>query len=748
MTKAGIYGIVPYGADAGMNYEITNINGTLIVKEKDVEKELITISGISISDTVYTGKAVAYNGKVSVKREDGTDITYNVPLTYTYSGKQADGSEYTSTEAAPVNAGSYTLVVAVPQENEYYLGSMEYPFEITKAAVTVSALDKTFQTGEDIELPATYPYEVTGLLNTDKLTAEPSFVYTDTDGKEITRDDIDLKKAGQYTVLPKEADAGMNYTINYQKGILIIKGDSQTLPDDGDDDGDDSDDDGSSEVLPDDIPETGIPEKNMIWASSIEDQSYTGAAVKPAVRVYFGNKRLTEKTDYTIAYKNNRQLGTAELVITGKGNYTDKKTLHFKILPKDIADKDIIIEDMAYADNGKPHKTAPSVIYNGKKLKAGRDFDITYGEGDYTAAGVYYAVITGKGNFTGTYDRVKTTIIDKNMLVNKAKIARIPNQEYRKGQEIILADSMVNVTLNGMTLVKDTDYTVSYVNNQNVGKASVVIKGIGKYAGTKTASFKIVRTPVNLAEASFTCDFDRETVFSKGGCKPVPKVSYDGETLQNGTDYTISYKNNKKCGTALLTVKGKGNYKGSRTFEFTVKPKELSAVAVRTVDTVYVNKANKYQSKPVLTDTDGNVLKAGTDYTVTRYEHDGKTLGKQDCPPENAVITVTIEGKGSYQGTCTAAYQLRTGTSLKNAKITVANQIYTGVSIKPEENAITGASIKKNGTVEDLVYGRDYEIAAYGTNIKKGIGTVVLRGLGNYYGEKTVKFKITGKSVE
>ena len=112
-------------------------------------------------------------------------------------------------------------------------------------------------------------------------------------------------------------------------------------------------------------------------------------------------KRLTEKTDYTIAYKNNRQPGTAELVITGKGNYTDKKTLHFKILPKDIADKDIIIEDMAYADNGKPHKTAPSVIYNGKKLKAGRDFDITYGEGDYTAAGVYYAVITGKGNFTG-----------------------------------------------------------------------------------------------------------------------------------------------------------------------------------------------------------------------------------------------------------------------------------------------------------------------------------------------------------
>ena len=745
MTKAGIYGIVPYGANAGMNYEITNINGTLIVNKKEVEKEAVTISGISISNTAYTGKTIAYNGKASVKQEDGTDITYNVPLVYTYSGKQADGNEYAPTETAPVNAGTYTLTVAVPQENEYYVGSIAYPFEITQAPITITALDKTFQAGENIELPAAYPYEVAGLLNDDKLTAEPSFIYTDANGKEIAREDIDFKKAGQYEVLPKEADAGMNYTIHYQKGILAIKKTSETLPDDNDDNDNNSD---QNEVLPDDVPESGIPENNTIWASSVPDQVYTGVAVKPAVRVYFGKKRLTEKTDYTISYKNNKQLGKADLIITGKGNYTDKKTLHFNIMPKDITDEDIIIEDMAYAENGKQHKTAPNVVYNGKKLKAGRDFDITYGEGDYTAAGEYYAVITGKGNFTGTYDRVKTTVIDKNMLLNKAKIAKIPNQEYRKGQEIILADSMVKVTLNGTMLVKDTDYTVDYVNNQNVGKASVVIRGKGKYAGTKTASFKIVRTPVHLGEVSFTCDFAKETIFRKGGCMPVPKVSYDGETLRNGTDYTVTYKNNKKCGTAFLTVKGKGNYKGSRTFEFTIKPKELSAVAVRAADIAYVNKANKYQSKPVLTDTDGIVLKAGTDYKITGYEYDGKILGRQDCPPENAKITVTVEGKGSYQGVNTISYELRTGTSFKKAKITIADQTFTGVSIKPAENAITEASVKKNDTVENLVYGRDYEIVAYGSNDKKGSGTIVLRGLGNYYGEKTVKFKIVGKSVE
>ncbi len=738
MTKAGIYGIVPYGADAGMNYEITNINGTLIVNKEESEKEMITISGISISDITYTGKAISYNGKASVKREDGRDITYNVPLVYTYSGKQADGNEYTSSETAPVNAGSYTLTVAVPQENEYYVGSTKYPFKITQAPVTVTALDKTFQTSENIELPAVYPYEITGLLNGDKLTIEPSFIYIDMDGKEITKDDIDLKKAGHYEVFPQEADAGMNYTINYQKGSLIIKETAEILPDD----------DSDNEVLPDDIPETGVPDNNTIWASDVADQCYTGAAVKPAVHVYFGKKRLIEKTDYTISYKNNKQLGTADIVITGKGNYRDKKTLHFNIIPKNISDRDIIVEDMAYADNGKQHKTAPNVLYNGKKLKAGKDFDITYGDGNYTTAGDYYATITGKGNFTGTYDKVKTTIIDKNMLLSKAKITKIPNQEYSKGQEIVLPDSAVKVTLNGIMLVKDTDYTVDYVNNQNVGKALVVIKGIGKYAGTKTASFRIVRTPVNLGEVNFTCNFNRETVFSKGGCKPVPKVSYDGEILRNGTDYTVTYKNNKKCGTAALTVKGKGNYKGSRTFEFTIKPKELSAVSIRAVDIAHMNKVNKYQSKPILTDTDGNALKAGTDYIVTKYEYDGKALGRQDCPPENAVITVTVEGKGNYRGTSAACYQLKAGTSLKKVKITIADQNYTGTSIKPDGGAITEASVKINGSVENLVYGRDYEIAAYGVNVKNGSGTIILRGLGDYYGEKTVKFKIVRKSVE
>ncbi len=46
-------------------------------------------------------------------------------------------------------------------------------------------------------------------------------------------------------------------------------------------------------------------------------------------------------------------------------------------------------------------------------------------------------------------------------------------------------------------------------------------------------------------------------------------VKDGSKTLKSGTDYTVSYKNNKNAGKATMTIKGKGNYKGSvnKTFK-------------------------------------------------------------------------------------------------------------------------------------------------------------------------------------
>ena len=59
--------------------------------------------------------------------------------------------------------------------------------------------------------------------------------------------------------------------------------------------------------------------------------SYTGKDIKPKVTIKDGKKVLKVNRDYTITYKNNKRRGTATIIITGKGNYTGKKVLHFAI---------------------------------------------------------------------------------------------------------------------------------------------------------------------------------------------------------------------------------------------------------------------------------------------------------------------------------------------------------------------------------------------------------------------------------
>jgi len=55
-------------------------------------------------------------------------------------------------------------------------------------------------------------------------------------------------------------------------------------------------------------------------------------------------------------------------------------------------------------------------------------------------------------------------------------------------------------------------------------------------------------------------------------------VKYGKKALKKGTDYTVSYKNNKAVGTSTVTVKGKGNYTGTATKTFKINPKAVSGL--------------------------------------------------------------------------------------------------------------------------------------------------------------------------
>jgi hypothetical protein len=65
--------------------------------------------------------------------------------------------------------------------------------------------------------------------------------------------------------------------------------------------------------------------------------------------------------------------------------------------------------------------------------------------------------------------------------------------------------------------------------------------------------------------------------------KPEPQIKYDGQNLVKGTDYTLSYKNNVKPGTASVMIKGKGNYTGSKTIKFKIKRKPRISLSKKSI---------------------------------------------------------------------------------------------------------------------------------------------------------------------
>ena len=170
----------------------------------------------------------------------------------------------------------------------------------------------------------------------------------------------------------------------------------------------------------------------------------------------------------------------------------------------------------------------------------------------------------------------------------------------------------VTVTLDGETLVKDTDYTVSYSKNVNAGKAAVTVKGIEPaFTGSKTVNFtikaKAVKPTVKLGKTKFVYD----------GKTKMPKVTVtlNGKTLTAGTDYTVKKPDGRKNpGKYTVKVTMKGNYSGSASKSFTIRPKATSLKTVKAASKTAVKVTWNKQA----TQTSGYQIKIATNSKFTK----------------------------------------------------------------------------------------------------------------------------------
>ncbi len=165
----------------------------------------------------------------------------------------------------------------------------------------------------------------------------------------------------------------------------------------------------------------------------------------------------------------------------------------------------------------------------------------------------------------GTYE---TEIKTGNNNISKATITGISAKTYT-GKAI--TQSPV-VKLGTKTLKSGTDYTVAYKNNTKVGTATVTITGKGSYTGTISKTFKINAASISKATVS---GISNKTYTGKAITQN-PTVKLGSKTLKKGTDYTVTFKNNKAVGKATVTIKGKGNYTGTISKTFKINPKKTT----------------------------------------------------------------------------------------------------------------------------------------------------------------------------
>lgn len=362
-------------------------------------------------------------------------------------------------------------------------------------------------------------------------------------------------------------------------------------------------------------------------------------------------------------------------------------------------------------------------------LKAGTDLTLEEGT-DYTVewkdnvnVGTATGTLTGKGFYKGTKE---VTFNIQEQSIGSVMDVRVESETVEYTGKAV--EPEVTVTLGSKTLVKGSDYTLTYTDNIEPGTAKVTVTCKGNYSGSVTKNFKIIR---DISK-------DMEITIKKAGSleytgemiKPEILVMLDGEVLDSYYDYTVSYKNNILPGenTASVTVTGKGLYSGSQEMKFTIRPKDIQdTMTVNLAQTSVTYTGTEQKPKVTVYDSDSyyaNVLEEGTDYILTYADN-----------TEAGTATVTVTCTGLYAGEAVKEFTITPLDISEKAEVSLEAEemAYTGEALEPE----TAVTFGRNELVKDS----DFKVQ-YKNNIQAGTAEVVVTGKGNYSGTVTKTFRI------
>ncbi len=510
---------------------------------------------------------------------------------------------------------------------------------------------------------------------------------------------------------------------------------------------------------------------------------YNGKEQNISVTVKDGRKKLSAKKDYTqtITYvpdaaaqgtevQKAKEAGLYNIKIAMKGNYDGEVTIPCKVMTdKELLTKAKITLPSSALDykDGEAVRFDPSqiLVKLGSKVVPQKaedgttdNYTISYKNNTEvgTASVVIQGIETGKyvGSCTKTF-AIKGTPFSKKTIEISGLQTKLPYTGKALYQNPVLKDKQ-----SGSTLEKNVDYKITYTNNRNAGKATMLLTGINKYSGEIKQTFtidKVTLTAELLQQNAITVKQNR------AGVTPDVTLVYEGRTLVNGVDYKLTYTNNKNTTSdvkkAYISIAGIGNFKGSlkNAVELTIEPKSWDSqeLTVDVPDLKYKANTREYKPNAVVYDNGAKLVK-NKDYTI-EYELNKKediTLTETGTLPANGhvakvVITLTgpdytVKSEDAQSSKKTVEFRI-TEKLISEAKVAVKPdkiQYFSQGGTKPGKEDLTVTY--KNTPVAD----EDYTIISYEKNDQKGKATLVIKGNNSFSGTKKVTFTIKPRDMK
>ncbi|MCM1212766.1 MAG: glycosyl hydrolase 53 family protein [Blautia sp.] len=551
-----------------------------------------------------------------------------------------------------------------------------------------------------------------------------------------------------------------------------------------------------------DDTKTDISKAKIVWTKEYDNTAkksyyYTGSEIE------LGQLSLTDKSgeplkdksdnaltlttddDYTVKYQNNIKVGKATVLFIAKDTSSKIKgsiSQTFTIAKRPITDSNITIsKPLSGTYTGSKITPNVTVKYGNTVLQKGKDYKIAYYNNTNVSTTVTdpkklpYLKITGIGNYTGSTDKYNGTedkitfAIGEKSLNDYSITAVATDLTYNKGRDLAVKLSVKNGT---KALSANKQYRIAkivgsegnlvYEYDKETKKATeaspkkstkvsekdtytVTLEGLGSYIGEKTVTFKVVDAPAMLSNAKITKIPNQTYTGSKIELKGILEVKdKDGNSLEYDDDYTATYTNNIKAGTATVTIKAKNtNYAGTKSATFKIVKRAIKKEADLTSmtedakasigvisyefpeeDVIYKN-GNEYcypytgynwtPEFKVYSTNNGTkkALTKGVDYTIS-YKNNQKPNDKLEA---GKYASITISGKGSYSGkvTFTDVFKVKDVT-LDDFVITVNPVVYSGKAIKPAVTFVykaTGSMLNvKSGTAYSVSYKRNTNAAS------------------------------------